>query len=77
MIPKFWELFIRYLNYPDYFVKSEDVLAELFMRGESDVKEFVDQCNVHAESMGLSVRFKYTERLTYNNLLNQLNNEQA
>lgn len=77
MIPKFWELFIRYLNYPNYFVKSGDVLAEHFMRGESDVKEFIDQCNVYAETMGLSIRFKYIEKLTYRNLLNQLNNEQA
>ena len=28
MIPCVWELFVRYLNYPNYFVKSEDVLAE-------------------------------------------------
>ena len=76
MIPKFWELFIRYLNYPNYFVKSHDVLAEQFTNGESDVKEFICICNVYAESMGLTVRFEYYKDLTYGNLLNQLNNEQ-
>ena len=44
--------------------------------GESDVKEFIDTCNVYAESMGLTVRFEYYKGLTYGNLLNQLNNEQ-
>lgn len=76
MIPRFWELFVRYLNYPNYFVKSEDILSEQFMRGESDVKEFIEQCNRYAEDKGLTVRFHYKEKLTYSNLLNQLNNEQ-
>lgn len=76
MIPRFWELFIRYFNYPNYFVKSEDILSEQFMRGESDVKEFIEQCNIYAEDNGLTVRFKYKKKLTYSNLLNQLNNEQ-
>lgn len=49
MTPCFWELFERYLNYPNYFVKSEDVLEELFMRGETDAKEFIENCNSFAE----------------------------
>lgn len=76
MIPYFWELFILYLNYPNYFVKSEDVLSDLFMRGKTDVKEFIEKCNSFAEERGLTVRFKYKKKLTYSNLLNQLNHEQ-
>lgn len=76
MIPYFWELFILYLNYPNYFVKSEDVLSDLFMRGETDVKEFISKCNTFAEENGLKVIFKYKKKLTYSNLLNQLNHEQ-
>ena len=76
MIPYFWELFILYLNYPNYFVKSEDVLSDLFMRGKTDVKEFIEKCNSFAEKNGLTVRFKYKKKLTYSNLLNQLNHEQ-
>ena len=76
MIPYFWELFILYLNYPNYFVKSEDVLSDLFMRGETDVKEFIEKCNSFAEENGLTVRFKYKKKLTYSKLLNQLNHEQ-
>lgn len=76
MIPRFWELFVRYLNYQNYFVKSEDVLSELFMRGETDAKEFIEKCNSFAEENGLTVRFQYKKKLTYSNLLNQLNNEQ-
>lgn len=77
MIPRFWELFVRYLNNPNYFVKSWDTLSEQFMRGEPDVKEFIEQCNIYAEDNGLTVRFHYKEKLTYSNLLNQLNNEHA
>lgn len=76
MIPCFWKLFIWYLNCPNYFVKSEDILSELFMRGEYDVKEFIEKCNSFAEENGLTVRFKYKKKLTYSNLLNQLNHEQ-
>lgn len=72
MIPFFWRLFIRYLNNPSYFVKQEDVLSSLFMRGETDVKELIEKCNKHAEENNLDIRFKYTKGLTYSNLLNQL-----
>lgn len=77
MIPRFWELFVRYLNNPNYFVRSDDILSEQFMMGESDVKEFIEQCNRYADDKGLTVRFHYKEKLTYSNLLNQLNNEHA
>lgn len=76
MIPRFWELFVMYLSYQNYFVRSEDVLAEHFMNGEADTKEFIEKCNSFAEENGLTVRFKYKKKLTYSNLLNQLNNEQ-
>ena len=72
MIPHFWRLFVVYLNYPKYLVKSEDILAELFIRGETDAKEFIEKCNSFAEGKGLTVRFKYKKELTYSNLLNQL-----
>ena len=39
-------------------------------------KEFIEKCNSFAEENGLTVRFKYKKKLTYSNLLNQLNNEQ-
>ena len=46
------------------------------MNGEADTKEFIEKCNSFAEENGLTVRFKYKKKLTYSNLLNQLNNEQ-
>ena len=46
------------------------------MKGETDAKEFIENCNSFAEENGLTVRFKYKKKLTYSNLLNQLNHEQ-
>lgn len=76
MIPYFWELFVRYLNDPHYFVRTSDELSKLFGRGEEDVKDMVEHCNTYAEEKGLGVKFTYKEHLTYSNLLNQLNYEQ-
>lgn len=76
MIPYFWELFVRYLNNPNYFIQTSDELYKLFGRGEDDVKDLIDHCNNYAEEKGLNVRFTYKEHLTYHNLLNQLNYEQ-
>lgn len=32
-----WAMFKIYLNNPNYYVRQEDVLADLFMEGERDV----------------------------------------
>lgn len=36
-IEMIWAMFKVYLNNPNYFVKQEDVLANLCMEGEKDV----------------------------------------
>lgn len=32
-----WAMFKIYLNNPNYYVRQEDVLADLFMNGEDDL----------------------------------------
>ena len=35
-----WAMFKLYLNNPNYYVRQDDVLADLFMQGEYDVERF-------------------------------------
>lgn len=57
-----WAMFKLYLNNPNYYVRQEDVLADLFMQGEYDVERF-------CHSLGI-----YPQRgLTFGQLLKQCN----
>jgi hypothetical protein len=72
LIPYIWTLFKRYLNNTGYIVRSEDILANLFMRGEEDVKELVQNLNHKSEECGCGILVKYSKGLTYYQLLLQL-----
>lgn len=53
-----------YLNNPNYFVKQEDVLANLCMEGSTDV---IRMCN------SLGVHVSRPEKLTFGQLLRKCN----
>lgn len=53
-----------YLNNPNYFVKQEDVLANLCMEGSTDV---IRMCN------SLGVHVSRPEKLTFGQLLHKCN----
>ena len=57
-----WKLFKVYLNNPNYYVRQEDELRTLFMRGEKDLITFLDTLQV-----------PYNRYITYGQLLKQLN----
>lgn len=46
-IEMIWAMFKVYLNNPNYFVKQEDVLANLCMEGSSDVIRMCNSLEVH------------------------------
>lgn len=73
MIPYFWELFTRYQNDPNYFIQQGDILASKFGNGEKDVKELIEACNTYAKEHSLQITFNYKLKLTYKELLKQLN----
>lgn len=52
-IEMIWAMFKVYLNNPNYFVKQEDVLANLCMEGSTDV---IRMCNFHWKYMFLDPR---------------------
>ena len=61
-IEMIWAMFKIYLNNPNYYVQQDDVLADLFMEGESDLNRF-------CHSLGT-----YPQRgLTFGQLLKQCN----
>lgn len=41
-----WAMFKLYLNNPNYYVRQDDVLADLFMQGEYDVERFCHSLGV-------------------------------
>lgn len=57
-------MFKVYLNNPNYFVKQEDVLANLCMEGSTDV---IRMCN------SLGVHVSRPEKLTFGQLLRKCN----
>lgn len=57
-----WAMFKIYLNNPNYYVRQDDVLASLFMEGESDV-------NRVCHSLGIIPQ----RGLTFGQLLKQCN----
>lgn len=59
-----WAMFKLYLNNPNYFVKQEDVLANLCMEGSTDV---IRMCN------SLGVHVSRPEKLTFGQLLRKCN----
>lgn len=59
-----WVMFKVYLNNPNYFVKQEDVLANLCMEGSTDV---IRMCN------SLGVHVSRPEKLTFGQLLRKCN----
>lgn len=71
-IPYIWSLFKRYLNNTGYYVRAEDRLSTLFMKGESDVKEMIDELNKKSIEENTGITFKYKKRITYSKLLLQI-----
>ena len=59
-----WAMFKVYLNNPNYFVKQEDVLANLCMEGSSDVIRMFNSLEVHVSR---------PEKLTFGQLLRKCN----
>ena len=57
-----WAMFKLYLNNPNYYVRQDDVLADLFMQGEYDVERF-------CHSLGVTPQ----RGLTFGQLLKQCN----
>ena len=44
-----WAMFKIYLNNPNYYVRQEDVLADLFMEGESDLTRFCHSLGIYPQ----------------------------
>lgn len=59
-----WAMFKVYLNNPNYLVKQEDVLADLFMEGSVNV---LRMCN------SLGVYVSRPDKLTFGQLLKKCN----
>ena len=59
-IEMIWAMFKVYLNNPNYFVKQEDVLANLCMEGSTDV-------------IRMRVHVSRPEKLTFGQLLRKCN----
>ena len=57
-----WDMFKIYLNNPNYFVQQNDVLADLFMEGESDLNRLCHSLGVYPQ-----------QGLTFEQLLKQCN----
>ena len=49
-IEMIWAMVKVYLNNPNYFVKQEDVLANLCMEGSTDVIRMCNSLGVHVSS---------------------------
>lgn len=56
-------MFKVYLNNPNYYVRQEDVLVDLFMEGEDDLSRFCSTLGIHP----------YQSDMTYGQLLKRLN----
>lgn len=63
-------LLIRYLNKPYEYLNYDDILEELFMRRE-DISDFIEHLNTYATQVSHKPII-YKERMTYEQLLNQL-----
>jgi len=61
-IDMIWAMFKIYLNNPNYYVRQDDVLADLFMNGERDLNNF-------CHSLGILPQ----RGLTFGQLLRQCN----
>jgi hypothetical protein len=48
-IEMIWAMFKIYLNNPNYYVRQEDVLADLFMEGESDLNRFCHSLGIYPQ----------------------------
>ena len=57
-----WAMFKIYLNNPNYYVQQDDVLADLFMDGESDLNRLCHSLGVYPQ-----------QGLTFGQLLKQCN----
>lgn len=71
MVPYIWTKFKIYLNDPNYFVRGNDVLASLFMRGEDSVRLFIADINRKLNELGTTKpkKLRYKENLTYHDIL--------
>lgn len=70
-IEMIWAMFKVYLNNPNYFVKQEDVLANLCMEGSTDVIRMCNSLGRMCNSLGVHV--SRPEKLTFGQLLRKCN----
>lgn len=71
IVPYIWSRFNIYLSDPNYFVRGEDKLASLFMRGEESVKQFISDLNKKLSTLDnpKPKMVKYSKNLTYHDVL--------
>lgn len=71
MVPYIWTRFKIYLNDPNYFVRGNDVLATLFMKGEKSVQAFISDINQKLKELEVTKpkKLKYKKNLTYHDIL--------
>lgn len=71
IVPYIWSRFKIYLNDPSYFVRGEDKLASLFMKGEDSVKQLISDLNEKLSTLDnpKPKKVKYSKNLTYHDVL--------
>ena len=71
MVPYIWTRFKIYLNDPNYFVRGNDVLATLFMKGEKSVQSFISDINKKLKELEVTKpkKLRYKDNLTYQDIL--------
>lgn len=71
MVPYIWTRFKIYLNDPNYFVRGNDILATLFMKGEKSVQSFISDINKKLKELVVTKpkKLRYKENLTYHDIL--------
>jgi hypothetical protein len=70
IIPFIWEKFKKYLNDPNYYVRSNDILQDKFGKGKKDVKSLCKDINKRFPKIKLE-DLDYGN-LTYQELLNKI-----
>ena len=71
IVPFIWSKFKIYLNNPSYFVRGEDVLAEVFGCGEEGVQRFISDINAKLATLDnpKPKRVRSKKNLTYHDVL--------
>lgn len=63
-----WAMFKVYLNNPNYYVKQEDILANVCGNGSRDVRKIMNSLGIHRGTREIP-----QTKLTYGQLLKQCN----